>query len=102
MQADNTAPRAAAASTHCYLHLLGFCRKWARSLTPLQGGANAGHTIYDEKGTKYALHLVPSGILNKQAMCVVGNGVVVHLPGLFEEIETLAQQGVQVDVSTPL
>ena len=31
----------------------------------LQGGANAGHTIYDDKGTKYALHLVPSGILNK-------------------------------------
>jgi hypothetical protein len=30
-----------------------------------QGGANAGHTIYDDKGTKYALHLVPSGILNK-------------------------------------
>lgn len=62
-----------------------------------QGGANAGHTIYDDKGTKFALHLVPSGILNKQAMCVVGNGVVVHLPGLFEEIETLAGQGVSVD-----
>lgn len=31
----------------------------------LQGGANAGHTIYDDQGTKYALHLVPSGILNK-------------------------------------
>lgn len=31
----------------------------------MQGGANAGHTIYDDKGTKYALHLVPSGVLNK-------------------------------------
>jgi hypothetical protein len=31
----------------------------------LQGGANAGHTIYDENGTKYALHLLPSGVLNK-------------------------------------
>jgi hypothetical protein len=30
-----------------------------------QGGANAGHTIYDENGTKYALHLLPSGVLNK-------------------------------------
>ena len=58
----------------------------------VQGGANAGHTIYDDNGTKYALHLVPSGILNKHAKCVVGNGVVVHLPGLFEEIETLSKQ----------
>lgn len=63
----------------------------------LQGGANAGHTIYDDKGTKYALHLVPSGILNKGAMCVVGNGVVIHLPTLFEEIETLAGQGVEIE-----
>lgn len=62
-----------------------------------QGGANAGHTIYDDKGTKYALHLVPSGILNKGAMCVVGNGVVIHLPTLFEEIETLAGQGVEIE-----
>eukprot|EP00877_Chromochloris_zofingiensis_P010992 jgi/Chrzof1/6146/Cz17g13050.t1 len=62
-----------------------------------QGGANAGHTIYDDAGTKYALHLVPSGILNKFAMNVVGNGVVLHLPGLFEEIEELAAKGVEVD-----
>ena len=40
-----------------------------------QGGANAGHTIYDDEGKKYALHLVPSGILNEKAKCVVGNGV---------------------------
>lgn len=46
-----------------------------------QGGANAGHTIYDLEGNKYKLHLVPSGILNKDAQCVIGNGVVVHLPG---------------------
>lgn len=64
-----------------------------------QGGANAGHTIYDLEGNKYKLHLVPSGILNRDAQCVIGNGVVVHLPGLFEEIETLAGQGVTVDAS---
>jgi Adenylosuccinate synthetase len=46
-----------------------------------QGGANAGHTIYDLEGNKYKLHLIPSGILNKKAQCVIGNGVVVHLPG---------------------
>ena len=60
----------------------------------MQGGANAGHTIYDSSGKKYALHLVPSGILNEAAQCVVGNGVVVHLPTLFEEIATLEGQGV--------
>jgi len=58
-----------------------------------QGGANAGHTIYDSSGKKYALHLVPSGILSK-AKCVIGNGVVVHLPALFEEIAELEAAGV--------
>lgn len=36
-----------------------------RTRRSLQGGANAGHTIYDEAGNKYALHLLPSGVLNK-------------------------------------
>jgi hypothetical protein len=54
-----------------------------------QGGANAGHTIYDSAGNKYKLHLIPSGILNPKAICVIGNGVVIHLPGLFEEIKGL-------------
>ncbi|XWS59164.1 hypothetical protein CRYUN_Cryun08bG0098500 [Craigia yunnanensis] len=59
-----------------------------------QGGANAGHTIYNSEGKKFALHLVPSGILNKETLCVIGNGVVVHLPGLFEEIDGLEANGV--------
>lgn len=59
-----------------------------------QGGANAGHTIYNSEGKKFALHLVPSGILNEETMCVIGNGVVVHLPGLFEEIDGLESNGV--------
>lgn len=62
-----------------------------------QGGANAGHTIYDNDGNKYKLHLIPSGILNPNAICVVGNGVVVHLPGLFEEIRGLAARGVSAE-----
>lgn len=61
-----------------------------------QGGANAGHTIYDTEGNKYKLHLIPSGILNPDATCVVGNGVVVHLPGLFDEIKGLEERGVKV------
>ncbi|XP_072991468.1 adenylosuccinate synthetase, chloroplastic [Typha latifolia] len=59
-----------------------------------QGGANAGHTIYNSEGKKFALHLVPSGILNEEALCVIGNGVVVHLPGLFKEIDGLESNGV--------
>ena len=55
-----------------------------------QGGANAGHTIYDDDGKKYALHLVPSGILNEKALCVVGNGVVVHLCDIGAERHTSA------------
>ncbi|XP_049376016.1 adenylosuccinate synthetase, chloroplastic-like [Solanum verrucosum] len=59
-----------------------------------QGGANAGHTIYNSEGKKFALHLVPSGILNEETLCVIGNGVVVHLPGLFNEIDNLESNGV--------
>ncbi|HJO15658.1 MAG TPA: adenylosuccinate synthetase, partial [Phycisphaerales bacterium] len=40
------------------------------------GGANAGHTVVVD-GNRYALHLLPSGILSPDGMCVVGNGVVV-------------------------
>ncbi|PRQ22151.1 putative adenylosuccinate synthase [Rosa chinensis] len=59
-----------------------------------QGGANAGHTIYNAEGKKFALHLVPSGILNEDTLCVIGNGVVVHLLGLFKEIDGLESNGV--------
>ncbi|XP_068668498.1 adenylosuccinate synthetase 2, chloroplastic-like [Aristolochia californica] len=59
-----------------------------------QGGANAGHTIYNSEGKKFALHLVPSGILNEDTLCVIGNGVVVHLPSLFKEIDGLKSNGV--------
>ncbi|GMY14185.1 adenylosuccinate synthetase 2, chloroplastic [Fagus crenata] len=62
-----------------------------------QGGANAGHTIYNAEGKKFALHLVPSGILNEDTLCVIGNGVVVHLPGLFEEIDGLESNGVSCE-----
>ncbi|KAG1342208.1 hypothetical protein COCNU_05G004370 [Cocos nucifera] len=60
----------------------------------VKGGANAGHTIYNAEGKKFALHLVPSGILNEETLCVIGNGAVVHLPGLFEEMDGLESNGV--------
>ncbi|OQR82514.1 adenylosuccinate synthetase [Achlya hypogyna] len=60
------------------------------------GGANAGHTIVCN-GKKYKFHLVPSGVLNDKAVCVIGNGVVVHLPSLLNELNTLKEAGVDCE-----
>ncbi|MGH3337215.1 MAG: adenylosuccinate synthetase, partial [Propionibacteriaceae bacterium] len=57
------------------------------------GGNNAGHTVVVD-GERYALHLLPSGILNPNCVPVIGNGVVVDLDVLFSEIEALAARGV--------
>lgn len=63
------------------------------------GGNNAGHTIVvgDEK---FVLHLLPSGILNPNTICVIGNGVVIDLDVLKQELDVLASRG--VDVPHPL
>jgi adenylosuccinate synthase len=61
-----------------------------------QGGNNAGHTVYIGK-QKYVLHLIPSGILRKGKVCVIGNGVVIDPISLVEEIDGLAKLGVHVD-----
>ncbi len=61
-----------------------------------QGGNNAGHTVHIN-GQKYVLHLVPSGILRKKKICVIGNGVVVDPVGLVEEIEGLRKLGIGID-----
>ncbi|XP_064404044.1 adenylosuccinate synthetase isozyme 1-like [Halichondria panicea] len=57
-----------------------------------QGGNNAGHTV--KIGSQsYDFHLLPSGIINANCKSVIGNGMVVHLPGLFEEIEKNEAKG---------
>ena len=61
------------------------------------GGNNAGHTVVietDGKREKYALHLLPSGILSPNCVPVIGNGVVIDLSVLFEELEGLEARGV--------
>ncbi len=58
-----------------------------------QGGPNAGHTVV-VNGETTVLHLVPSGILHPDRVCVVGNGVVVNLEGFFAELDGLARRGV--------
>ncbi|RWS24011.1 hypothetical protein B4U80_02161 [Leptotrombidium deliense] len=57
-----------------------------------QGGNNAGHTVVVGK-TEYDFHLLPSGIINKDCTAVVGNGVVIHLPQLFDEIRKNEAKG---------
>ena len=59
------------------------------------GGNNAGHTVWVGK-QKYVLHLIPSGILRKGKLCVIGNGVVVDPIGLVNEINGLAKLKVKV------
>jgi len=61
-----------------------------------QGGANAGHTvIIGDK--KYILHLIPSGILRDDVICVIGNGVVIDPTALLEEIALLEKNGINVE-----
>ena len=61
-----------------------------------QGGNNAGHTVViGDK--KYALHLIPSGVLNENAVNIIGNGVVFDPRGFFEELETLKRDGAGLD-----
>jgi len=60
-----------------------------------QGGANAGHTVITN-GEKFVLHLIPSGILHPNTVCVIGNGVVIDPAALLGEIDTLKEKGVDV------
>ncbi len=60
-----------------------------------QGGANAGHTICFD-GKTVVLHLIPSGIFNKDCICVIGNGVVIDPNALIEEIQKVEELGYDV------
>ena len=69
--------------------------KQAEAVVRFQGGHNAGHTLVIN-GEKTVLHLIPSGIFN-DVKCIIGNGVVLHIPTLLEEIESLAEKGVNIE-----
>lgn len=58
-----------------------------------QGGSNAGHTIINNYG-KFALHLLPSGVFYDHTTSVIGNGVALNIPYLFQEINGLVERGV--------
>ena len=61
-----------------------------------QGGSNAGHTV-ELDHEKFMLHLIPSGILHPEKICVIGNGVVIDLGKLIEEIDGLHQRGISTN-----
>ncbi|MGE5389767.1 MAG: adenylosuccinate synthase [Deltaproteobacteria bacterium] len=70
-----------------------FLAQRADCVVRYQGGSNAGHTV-EVQDEKFMLHLVPSGILYPQTICVVGNGVALDMGNLIRELEGLQQRGV--------
>lgn len=68
----------------------------ADAVVRYSGGSNAGHTLISN-GQKYALHLIPSGILYPNKKCIIGNGVVIDPASLIEELDNLTSRGINVD-----
>ena len=67
----------------------------AEAVVRFQGGHNAGHTLVIN-GQKTVLHLIPSGIFN-DAKCIIGNGVVLHIPTLLDEIKSLITKNIDIE-----
>ncbi len=67
--------------------------KEADIIVRFQGGANAGHTIVNDYG-KFALHTLPSGCFYDHTTSVIGNGVALNIPVLFDEIKSITEKGV--------
>ncbi len=67
----------------------------ARVIVRFQGGSNAGHTVITKRGT-FIFHLVPSGILYRGKLCVLGNGVAIDPGGFIEELDGLILKGIKV------
>jgi adenylosuccinate synthase len=65
----------------------------AKAVVRFSGGDNAGHTVINPYG-EFKLHLVPSGIFHKSAVCIMGNGVAINPAILLEEIDDLQKHGV--------
>ena len=75
--------------------LVDWLTERAQGVVRFQGGHNAGHTLVIN-GVKTALHLIPSGIMRAGVRCYIGNGVVLSVSKLLEEIEGLEKAGVEV------
>jgi len=75
--------------------LVDWLTEMAQGVVRFQGGHNAGHTLVIN-GVKTALHLIPSGIMRPGVKCYIGNGVVLSMTKLLEEIAGLEKAGVEV------
>lgn len=73
--------------------MVDFLARDADVVVRFQGGNNAGHTVVNEAGV-FQLHLIPSGVFNPDALCVLGPGMVIDLEDLVREIDELASRGV--------
>ena len=76
--------------------IIDYLSKDSKYAVRFSGGNNAGHTI-EVDGKKFAFHLIPSGILNKNVKAILGNGVVIDPKVLIEEIDNLKKNGYKVD-----
>jgi adenylosuccinate synthase len=76
--------------------IIDFLTETADIVVRSQGGNNAGHTVI-AGGTKYVLHLIPSGILRPNKLCVIGNGVVIDPIAVAKEIDGLRAQKIKVN-----
>ncbi len=75
--------------------VIDYLSKDADYIVRFQGGNNAGHTVVIN-GKKFIFHLIPSGILRKEKVCIIGNGVVIDPQVLIEEIESLKKEGLSI------
>lgn len=75
--------------------LVDYLTEYFDIIVRYQGGHNAGHTVY-AKGKKFIFHLIPSGLLHKGKICIIGNGVVIEPGALLKEIDQLRKEGVSI------
>src|SRR6056300_945584 len=75
--------------------IVAYFSKQFDAVCRFQGGHNAGHTIY--KGDeKFVLHLIPSGVFYDHTSCFIGQGVILSLDSLLEEIRQLEEKGIDL------
>lgn len=73
-----------------------FLAERADCVVRFQGGSNAGHTV-EVASEKFMLHLIPSGILYPETVCIIGNGVVVDMGEVLKELKGLQERGVDTN-----
>lgn len=76
--------------------IVDYLSEKADAVARYQGGNNAGHTVVINN-KKFIFHLIPSGILHKDKICIIGNGVVIDPSVLLDEISNLRKRGIKVE-----